>query len=60
MSESPEILKEYHVKLIPTEGSVIKKPESGHRTKFGGIPDEIQVNTSGPKCPICSKKMWFI
>jgi len=60
MDEPPEILKEYRVELIPTEGSATEKRKPGHRTKFGGIPDEIQANSTVLRCPICAKKMRFI
>jgi hypothetical protein len=62
MKNWPEVLREYRAKIVPASavGSVDIK-SLGTRTKFGGVPDEIQsggqANITGPGC---RKKMSFI
>jgi hypothetical protein len=60
MTAPPEVLREYRVELIPTEGLGAEKRKPGHRTKFGGMPDEFQPNSTALKCSLCEKKMQFI
>jgi hypothetical protein len=62
MDDRPEVLREYRVKIIPvSESKPLGERDLGQRTKFGGLPDEVQPG--GPEkltCPGCHKKMHFV
>jgi hypothetical protein len=64
MSDLPEFLREYRATLIPSTGSeqLPTYPENlGLKTKFGGVPDQVQANSpSKVACPECSQNMHFI
>ena len=64
MSERPDILREYRVKLVPAEEAGPRPQyadDLGLRTKFGGTPDSIQVEVDEEKtCPQCFQRMHFI
>lgn len=64
MSDVPEVLREYSVRLTPATASEqnLTSPDSdGLRTKFGGLPNAIQKR-GNPNflCPECREKMRFI
>jgi hypothetical protein len=64
MSDLPEVLREYRVKIIPVDeaGPQPDYPNNfGLRTKFGGLPDHIQpVEESERRCKSCGHKMHFV
>jgi hypothetical protein len=64
MSQRPDILGEYRVRIIPAEraGPQPKYPANlGRRTKFGGLPDAIQAGDEEQKrCPDCFAPMHFV
>jgi hypothetical protein len=64
MSDLPDNLREYRVRIIPAEraGQQPKYPDNlGSRTKFGGIPDAIQVGDDEEKrCPQCFGPLTFV
>jgi hypothetical protein len=64
MSDPPNILREYRVRIIPAEraGPQPKYPANlGRRTKFGGLPDAIQPGDELERqCPQCFSKMHFV
>jgi hypothetical protein len=62
MKNWPEVLREYRAKIVPASehGSVDIK-SLGTRTKFGGVPDEIQSGgQASSACPGCRKKTSLI
>jgi hypothetical protein len=62
MSGRPEILREYRAKIVPaSEVEPVGIEDLGLRTKFGGVPDEIQSGgQSRIVCPSCRKRTYFI
>ena len=61
MTDGPEVLCEYRVKIVPAdESEPVGNNDLGRRTKFGGVPNEIQGGQSGITCPSCRKKMSFV
>jgi hypothetical protein len=62
MKNWPEVLRENRAKIVPaSEVGCVDITSLGTRTKFGGLPNEIQPDgQSGMVCPICRKKMRFI
>ncbi|OLE88030.1 MAG: hypothetical protein AUF79_13880 [Crenarchaeota archaeon 13_1_20CM_2_51_8] len=64
MSDLPDVLREYRVKIIPAgdSGPQPSYPDNlGLRTKFGGLPDAIQGDhESDRNCRECSGRMHFI
>jgi hypothetical protein len=62
MTDPPEVLCEYRVKIVPAaEAEPLGLKDLGVRTKFGGVPDEIQSGgQTGIRCAGCNKRMHFI
>jgi hypothetical protein len=61
VTDGPEILREYRVKIVPAgESAPVGNNDLGRRTKFGGVANEIQGGQSGIMCPSCRKKMSFL
>ena len=64
MSDLPDVLREYRVKIIPASdaGAERNYPEDlGLKTKFGGTPDAIQSGDDFPReCVECSGKLHFV
>lgn len=64
MSDLPDVLREYRVRIIPAEraGSLPKYPDNlGRRAKFGGIRDAVQRSEDeGKRCPQCFGPMHFV
>jgi hypothetical protein len=64
MTDLPDILREYRVKIIPAEdaGPQAEYPDNiGFRTKFGGRPDAIQPGDDEAKlCKQCFGPLHFI
>ncbi|HEX8916172.1 MAG TPA: hypothetical protein VF796_27735 [Humisphaera sp.] len=65
MSERPDVLREYRVRIIPAEraGPRPTPPaDLGRRTKFGGRPDAIQQDDEHEEkqCPHCFAAMHFV
>jgi len=58
MRDLPDILREYRVKILPAEEGDEAAPV-GRRTKFGGVPDNIQ-DPEDVTCPGCFQKMHFV
>lgn len=62
MSDLPDQLREYRVKIIPAEDAarLAKYPDNiGYRTKFGGKADLIQP-AGNRNCDVCGKPLHFI
>jgi hypothetical protein len=64
MSDLPDKLREYRVKIIPAEDAPppAKYPDNlGYRTKFGGAPDLIQpMDDEDRRCKKCFQPLHFI
>jgi hypothetical protein len=64
MSDQPEILREYRVTLNPSTDraqSLTNPKNLGLKTKFGGVPDQVQASSSSRvACPECGHHMHFI
>jgi hypothetical protein len=66
MADLPDALREYRVRIIPTEraGPQPTHPANiGRRTKFGGIPNGIQPADDDDvrrQCPQCFGRMHFV
>jgi len=57
-----EVLREYRVRIVPgSESSPIGPDDLGRRSKFGGVPDEVQAGGSDKLvCPQCHLKMSLV
>lgn len=62
MTDRPEILRGYRVTIVPAaEAGPVGPKDRGRRTKFGGIPDELQPpGQSGVTCPGRQKRMSLV
>jgi hypothetical protein len=65
MSDRPDILREYRIRIIPAEraGPQPRHPDNlGRRTKFGGVPDAIQEggDEENKRCPQCFGPLHFV
>ena len=64
MSEPPEVLREYRVKIVPAHeaGPQPVYPNNfGLRTKFGGTPEHIQEEEEPTRrCSACGHRMHFV
>lgn len=64
MSDRPDVLREYRVKVIPASDAKAQRDyveDLGLRTKFGGTPDAIQSEDDFPsRCGECGGKLHFV
>ena len=64
MSDLPDVLREYRVKIIPAAVAKAQRDyveDLGLRTKFGGTPDAIQSGDDFPgECVECGGKLHFV